>query len=392
MDAPPANRPPSIAHQDSLESIPTPALVLDTTRLDRNLNRLSKRMSALGVVLRPHLKTAKSAEVARRIYPAEPGPITVSTLAEAEYFAEHGFRDITYAVGLAPEKAARALRLSAAGVDLKVLLDSPVQARALAAAGRALGIKPAALIEIDCDGHRGGLVPDDPTLPEVANALATAGVSLAGILAHAGESYGMNSPEALEAAADSERAAAIAAAKILRRLGHECPIVSVGSTPTAHFSRNLEGVSEVRAGVYMFFDLIMHGAGVCNLDDIALSVLATVIGHKPEKGWILVDAGWMALSGDRGTAAQAVDQRYGLVCDLEGRPYPDLVVAEASQEHGILAVRSGSGRSLPSLPIGTRVRILPNHACATAAQHDAYNVVSGTSTVIEANWPRLRGW
>jgi len=103
-------------------------------------------MSALGVVLCPHLKTAKSAEVARRVYPAEPGPITVSTLAEAEYFAEHGFRDITYAVGLAPDKAARALRLSAAGVDLKVLLDSPVQARALAAAGRALGIKPAALI------------------------------------------------------------------------------------------------------------------------------------------------------------------------------------------------------------------------------------------------------
>jgi D-serine deaminase-like pyridoxal phosphate-dependent protein len=100
----------------------------------------------------------------------------------------------------------------------------------------------------------------------------------------------------------------------------------------------------------------------------------------------------MALSRDRGTASQAVDQRYGVVCDLEGRPYPDLLVVEASQEHGILAIRAGSGAAAPQLPIGARVRILPNHACATAAQHDVYNLVSGPSRVVEACWPRLRGW
>jgi D-serine deaminase-like pyridoxal phosphate-dependent protein len=166
----------------------------------------------------------------------------------------------------------------------------------------------------------------------------------------------------------------------------------VGSTPTAHFARSLEGVTEVRAGVYMFFDLVMHGVGVCTLDDIALSVLATVIGRKPEKGWILVDAGWMALSRDRGTAAQAVDQRYGVVCDLSGQPYPDLVVDQASQEHGIVALRPGSGGALPDLPVGARVRILPNHACATAAQHELYHVVAGTDPAVQARWPRMRGW
>src|SRR5581483_1276105 len=141
-----------------------------------------------------------------------------------------------------------------------------------------------------------------------------------------------------------------------------------------------------------FFDLVMHGIGVCKLDDIAVSVLATVIGKKPDKGWILVDAGWMAMSRDRGTGNQPVDQGYGVVCDVHGKPYPDLIVDQTSQEHGILALRKGSTKELPDLPIGARVRILPNHACATGAQHDAYNVVGGGKLEIVARWPRIRGW
>jgi D-serine deaminase-like pyridoxal phosphate-dependent protein len=373
-------------------ALATPALLLDRDRLDRNLARLSSRMGARAVVLRPHMKTAKSIDVARCAYLSGPGPITVSTLAEAEYFARHGFRDMTYAVGLAPHTAERAMRLRKAGIDLKVLLDSPEQATMLAVAGRAAGVMPCAFIEIDCDGHRGGLSANDPKLIAVAATLVEAGVKLAGILTHAGESYGLSTPEALIAAAENERAVAVAAAETLRAARHECPVVSVGSTPTAHFAEDLTGVTEIRAGVYMFFDLVMHGVGVCTTDDIAISVLTTVIGRKPEKGWLLVDAGWMALSRDRGTAAQRVDQGYGLVCDLSGRVYPDLIVTQASQEHGIVTIRSGSARGLPDLPIGAKVRILPNHACATASQHDLYNVVSERGDAIEARWPRMRGW
>jgi len=376
----------------TLSTLPTPALLLDRDRLDRNLARLSSRMAAQGVVLRPHMKTAKSIDVARRAHRSGPGPITVSTLAEAEYFARHDFRDMTYAVGQAPHTAERAMRLRKAGIDLKVLLDSPEQATMLGAAGRAAGVTPSAFIEIDCDGHRGGLTPADPKLIVVAAALAEAGVKLAGVLTHAGESYSLYTPKALVAAAENERAVAVAAAETLRAAGHQCPVVSVGSTPTAHFAEHLTGVTEMRAGVYMFFDLVMHGVGVCTADDIAISVLATVIGTKPEKGWILVDAGWMALSRDRGTAAQRVDQGYGLVCDLSGKIYPDLMVAQASQEHGILAIRSGSAHALPDLSIGAKVRILPNHACATASQHELYHVVSAGSDSIEAQWPRMRGW
>jgi D-serine deaminase-like pyridoxal phosphate-dependent protein len=376
----------------TIGALATPALLLDKDRLDRNLARLSSRMAARGVVLRPHMKTAKSIDVARRAYRSGPGPITVSTLAEAEYFAWHGFRDMTYAVGLAQHTADRAMRLRKEGIDLKVLLDSREQAAMLGAAGRAAAVTPSAFIEIDCDGHRGGLTANDPKLIAVAATLAEAGVKLAGILTHAGESYSLCALEALVAAAENERAIAVAAAETLRAAGHECPVVSVGSTPTAHFAEDLTGVTEMRAGVYTFFDLVMHGVGVCTTDDIAISVLATVIGTKPEKGWILVDAGWMALSRDRGTAAQRVDQGYGLVCDLSGKIYRDLIVAQSSQEHGILAIRSGSAQALPHLSIGAKVRILPNHACATASQHELYNAVSAGSDAIEARWPRMRGW
>jgi D-serine deaminase-like pyridoxal phosphate-dependent protein len=378
---------------DIIEALLTPSLLLDRERLERNIQRLAERARMLGVVLRPHMKTAKSIDVARHVFPREPGPITVSTIAEAEYFAGHGFRDITYAVGLSPTSARRAMELCRrTGVDLKLLLDTGEQADALADVSAATGVTPSVFIELDCDDHRGGLKPDDPRLIEVADRVIAAGAKLVGVLAHAGESYGLSSPEALIQAAENERSTTVRAAEILRARGHACPIVSIGSTPTAHFAESLEGITELRAGVYMFFDLVQHGVGVCAIDDIAISVLATVIGAKPEKGWVLVDAGWMALSRDRGTASQQVDQGYGLVCDEKGRLLEDVIVSQASQEHGILAIRSGSDRRMPELPVGTKVRILPNHACAMAAQHDFYSVVNGESPEIEARWERIRGW
>ncbi|MGV4792161.1 alanine racemase [Rhizobium sp. F40D2] len=376
-----------------IDTLITPSLLLDRGKLERNVRRLAEHAKKLGVVLRPHMKTAKSIEVARRLFPGEPGPITVSTIAEAEYFAGHGFRDMTYAVGMSPAAANRAMELCRrTGVDLKLLLDTVEQADALAVVRETTGVTPSVFIELDCDEHRGGLKPDDPKLIEVADRIVAAGANLVGVLAHAGESYGLTTSDALIEAAENERSATVGAAEILRAHGHACPIVSLGSTPTAHFAANLEGVTELRAGVYMFFDLVQHGVGVCAIDDIAISVLATVIGAKPEKGWVLVDAGWMALSRDRGTANQRLDQGYGVVCDEQGRVLEDVVVSQASQEHGILAIRPGSSRAMPELPVGTQIRILPNHACAMGAQHDFYSVINGQSPEIEARWERIRGW
>jgi len=376
----------------TIDAIETPALALDVTKVERNVARLTARLKSLGVGFRPHVKTAKSIDVARRLFAQGHGPITVSTIKEAEYFADAGFTDITYAVGVAPDKLGRLRALAARGIDIAVVLDTEEQALALAQAARDGAPMPAPLIEIDCDGHRGGLLPDDPALVEIAEVLRRGNVELRGVLTHAGESYSCRGGNGLAEAAEAERSAAVAAAELLRRNGHAAPVVSVGSTPTAHFARKLDGVTEVRAGVFIFFDLVMHGIGVCAIDDIALSVLATVIGHRLEKGWILIDAGWMALSRDRGTQKHPVDQGYGLVCDIDGTPWPDLIVDDASQEHGIIKVRPGSGAALPDLPIGASVRILPNHACATGAQHDVYHVVETGSRTIMATWPRMRGW
>ena len=381
--------------ESSLQTTETPALVLDVAKVDRNVARLRGHLANLGVGFRPHVKTSKSLDVARRMFPEGVGPITVSTLAEAEYFADGGFTDISYAVGLGLDKIERARKLVARGIQLSVLIDTVEQAHALAAAAKDGASMPVVLIEIDCDGHRGGLVPADPTLLEIADILRKGGVKLGGVLTHAGESYSARGGAGLPEAAEGERMAVVVAADQLRAAGHLISTVSVGSTPTAHFARDLTGVTEVRAGVFTFFDLVMHGIGVCAVDDIAVSVLATVIGHRPEKGWILTDGGWMAMSRDRGTQRHPVDQGYGIVCDIDGQPYDNVIVEDASQEHGIIKVRPGSHGVLPELPIGARVRILPNHACATCAQHEGYHVVDGQDRVnrkVIAQWPRMRGW
>lgn len=360
----------------NLESLETPALVLDAGIMEKNIARLRGRLGRLGVPLRPHVKTAKCEEVAKRALEGQPGGITVSTLAEAEYFAARGVRDILYAVGIAPNKVKHVQDLRRRGVDVTVVLDNAEQAGFID--------ELPALIEIDSDGHRSGMKPDAPSLVELGKRVK----NLRGVMTHAGASYNCRSTDAIVEMAERERLSVVTAG---RTLGLERPVVSVGSTPTAHFARHLEGVTEVRAGVYVFFDLVMAGISVCRVEDIALSVLATVIGHQPEKGWAITDAGWMALSRDRGTASQPLDQGYGLVCDADGRPLDGVIVKDANQEHGILAHRSGDPARLPKLPVGTMVRVLPNHACASAAQHAAYHVVRG-SRAIEARWERMGGW
>ena len=381
--------PDQIAEFEALE---TPALILDEARMMRNIARLADHVGSKGCTLRPHLKTAKSVDVAKRLLTDGTGPATVSTLTEAEALAQAGVRDIIYAVGITPQKLARVARIRGAGCDLAVLLDSPAQAEAVVEASQRLGQAIPALIELDCDGHRSGLAPDDPALVTIGRILNDGAAELRGVLTHAGESYEVSGRAAHADCAEQERKAAVLAAQMLRDAGLPCPVVSIGSSPTAHAIENLDGVTEVRAGVYTFFDLFQAGIGVCDIDDIALSVLTTVIGHQKEKGWIITDAGWMAMSRDRGTANQAIDQGYGIVCDADGRPLSDLIVITANQEHGIVARRSGSVADLPELPLGTRLRILPNHACATAAQFDRYNVVPTERTAPLMTWRRFSGW
>ena len=376
----------------NLSELQTPALILDLGKVRKNITSLHNRMKDLGVNLRPHGKTAKNFDVIRMALEGQAGGITVSTLKEAEYYFSRGITDIVYAVGIAPGKLDRIAGLIKKGAEISVLLDSIEQAQFTAAKGRQYGLEIPALIEIDCDGHRSGVSPDDPLLLDIARRLdRDKGAVLRGVLTHAGESYNCRSVPDIRALAEREREAAVKCSGLLSKAGYPCPVVSVGSTPTAVFAQNLSGVTEVRAGVFMFYDLVMAGLGVCGINDIALSVLASVIGHQKKKGWVITDSGWMALSRDRGTAAQKTDQGYGLVCGIDGAPLSDITVAGTNQEHGIVSARPGTGIDLSAFEIGRMVRILPNHACATGAMFDRYYVTDGTTDVI-AVWHRVNGW
>jgi D-serine deaminase-like pyridoxal phosphate-dependent protein len=375
-------------NQETIFDLPTPALTLDRVRLERNANRMRDKVGALGVTLRPHVKTSKSIDVLRVLAGGADVPITVSTLAEARYFFERGVTDILYAVGIAPVKLAEVAGLIRAGCKLRLILDTVEAADAVREFSGAEGVAIEVLIEIDSDGHRAGVAPGDPLLIEIGQRL---GRSLAGVMTHAGASYDCRTRAQFEAMAEQERALTVEAAERLRAAGLSCSIVSVGSTPTLHYARSLQGVTEARAGVYAFGDLVQSELGTCDLDDIAIGVVASVIGHNRQHGRVLIDAGFLALSRDRGTAGLPVDWGYGAVCDVvSGQVIDDVTVSSTNQEHGIITARSGA-IDFDRFPIGSRLKVLPNHSCATAAAYDRYFVTDGDERIVDS-WERVNGW
>lgn len=375
-----------------MDDLQTPALILDKARLAANTAAMTARARELGVDLRPHLKTAKSADVARSALAGNFGGITVATLVEAEYFFDNGFPDMTYAACVVPSKLDRVAALNAKGADLKLITDSADVARAIVSHGKPHKV----LIEIDCGEHRTGVPPDARELLEIAAILDSAGtVELAGVLTHAGHSYSCRTPGEIAAVAEEERAAVVMAAERIRAAGHPCPAVSAGSTPCVMFARDVSGLSEVRPGVYMFGDMFHAGLGTRKIDEIAITVLASVIAHRRDDNQLYIDAGGLALSKDRATAAFEgdADIGYGLVCDAAtARPIPGLKVAEVHQEHGLVtATNKVTPLPFDDLPIGAKVRVMPNHVCMTVAAYDAYNVIDGGTEII-ATWGRCTGW
>jgi D-serine deaminase-like pyridoxal phosphate-dependent protein len=367
----------------TLDDLPTPCLLLDLSILKRNLAHMAAAVARHpGLVLRPHMKTAKSIAVADLAAPGK-GPITVSTVAEARYFAGGGFRDQIYAVGITPAKLDAIAALNAQGGDVKVITDDADVASAIAAHAGPLR----ALVEVDCGEGRGGVAPDSNLLTEIAGRLGT---RCAGIMTHAGHSYAERSRQGLEAIAEAEHRGAVTAAARLRAMGATVNVVSLGSSPTALYGRDMGGVTDVRAGVYMFGDLFQGQIGTHGLDDIAVTVLTAVTGRKPDRNAVLVDAGAIALSKDRSTEKAPKDYGFGLMLDLDGeRSFGDAIVARTHQEHG--EVRGEHPLPFDTLPIGALVRIAPNHTCLTVAAHDRYFVVDGGREVL-ATWDRVNGW
>lgn len=375
----------------SIASLDTPVAIVDVSRMQRNIQRMQQRMDTLGVRLRPHIKTSKCLPVIKAQIAAGASGVTVSTLKEAEHCFAEGISDIFYAVAIAPGKLAQALTLRRKGCRLSVLTDSVIGAQAIVSFGQQNDERFEVWIEIDCDGHRSGLTVEDNALIDVARVLSEGGMQLRGVMTHAGSSYELDNLEALQILAEQERFLCVNAAERIREAGVVCPEVSIGSTPTALSALSLKDVTEVRAGVYVFFDLVMHNIGVCQTDELALSVLTTVIGHQQDKGWIITDAGWMAMSRDRGTQRQRQDFGYGQVCTEAGDWIEGALVTGANQEHGIITLGTAESANIVTrFPIGSRLRILPNHACATGAQFPDYHACDAEGVV--HTWSRLHGW
>jgi D-serine deaminase-like pyridoxal phosphate-dependent protein len=379
---------------DGQADLVTPALVLDLAVLERNCAVMAERARRHGVRLRPHLKTAKCAEVAAIATRGQFGGITVSTVAEAAYFAGHHYGDLTYAVGIAPQKIP-ALGAIQRRHNAVITLITDTVAAATAAAESAATHRSSfpVLVEIDTGGGRGGVAPEGSELIAVAETIARSNsLKLAGVLTHAGHSYHARSIEEIRSVAEQERSGIVRAAERITAAGLPCETVSVGSTPTMVYTERLDGVTEIRPGVYTFFDLDQVGLGVCTEDDIAVSVLATVIGHNRRSERILIDAGALALSKDLSASEFTRNVGYGLIRPVRGAVLPPLqmYVAEVHQEHGLIAATEGEP-PWDSLPIGAKVRVLPNHACLTVAPFDRYQVDRGDGQADEV-WEKIRGW
>lgn len=345
------------------------------------------------VALRPHMKTAKCVEAARIALEGRPPAATVATADEAWHLLAAGITDIRWAVALTHNKVPIVRRLLEAGAQLSVIVSDVESALALSQAFDTPGNNlPATLVELDCGEHRTGIAPDAPELIPAAAALSNArGIRFRGVLTHGGHAYGAGSVDEVVAIAAEERHAVVHAAGRLEAEGIACPERSIGSTPTVVHGTDFDGITEIRPGVYMFGDLFQMQLGTCSLEDIAVSVLATVIAADTANNRLVIDAGGLALSKDRSTQTSAVDYGYGLVAFADGNPIPGQPVVDVvHQEHG--SVRSAAPLPFDLLAVGSQVRVLPNHACMTAAPYDRYYVVNGPDTQILTEWEKTRGW
>ena len=384
----PGSEPGRMLPAQRIVDLRTPAALLEESLFRQNCAGMLEHVRKLGTRLRPHMKTLKSVEAARVALDPRHGGIAVATLNEARYFVDAGFTDVCYAVCPSPDKLDALAALTAVAPEFSFFVDSVEFAQRLARHNRAFRV----WIEIDSGEHRTGLEPADPKLIEVARLLGGCPrIDLVGVATHAGHSYRCRSIDEIRGVAREEQLAACEAAARLRAAGFEVSHVSVGSSPTAVWADAAEGITEFRAGVYMAGDLVQSALDTLPLESVAFSVLATVTSSQPKRAQVVVDAGGLALSKDRGTSATAHDYGFGLVLDIHGRAaFGQLLVSDVHQEHG--EIKDVPPEVMSQLPLGTKVRILPNHVCMTAAMYDRIHVVNGPEGVVRAEWNRTNGW
>lgn len=363
------------------KDLETPAVLLDAAQLTANLTDMQKLANRHGVALRPHAKTHKSLEIARRQMELGAPGITVATLDEAVVFIDGGVPSITIARPIVtPSKWDRLFSvLTERKTDVRVVVDSlegvQIASERAASANRNIGL----FIKIDVGLHRCGLQPDDAGLLEMAGRIKSdAHLDFCGILSHAGHGYAAASSDDAAEIAEQERRLMLGVRDRLTADHVPVPEVSVGATPTVLATRNFEGITEIRPGNYVFLDMLPVRAGVARETDIALSVLGTVISKNDT--YFITDTGSKTLTSDTGVHGMTGTQGFGLAYPLSHyrSEAHALIVEKVSEEHGLIR------RTDFDLPVGAQVRINPIHACPVANLADTYTVIEDNKITA---WP-----
>jgi D-serine deaminase-like pyridoxal phosphate-dependent protein len=363
----------------NLRDLRTPAVLVDKTRLERNVDRMQAAATARGVGLRPHAKTHKSPDLARVQIARGATGICCAKIGEAEVFAAAGIEDIRLPYPINPVNADRVLKLLDL-TRLSVIVDDLDVARGWSAAMHAKTREVDVLVKVDVGFHRCGIDPQSGAAAEmVARVAGLPGLRFRGLLSHAGHGYGAGSDSEMAGIAADEAQTLTRLAADVERLGARVEEISVGATPTARFSLHQDGITELRPGNYIYFDRTQVGLGAATWDDCALTVLARVVS-RPSADRIILDCGSKTLSNDQARGFSDTPG-HGVVFADVATPQPNeaLLVERLSEEHATVSVRGGPC----ALKVGDLVRVLPNHACVVSNLVDAAWLVSGETVLDE---------
>jgi D-serine deaminase-like pyridoxal phosphate-dependent protein len=354
--------------------LPTPSVLVDKTRLERNIDRMQAAVDAHGIRLRPHAKTHKSPLLARLQIERGAVGVCCAKLGEAEVFADAGIEDIRLPYPLHPVNAERVIKLLDR-THLSFIVDDLEVARgwsrALEQSGRSVDV----LVKVDVGFHRCGIDPDDRRAAEtVARVAELPGLTLRGLLSHAGHGYGATSEEEASLIASSEARLLTDLRGAIEQLGPSIEEISVGATPTARYSVQQPGVTEMRPGNYIYYDRTQVGLGSATWDDCALTVLARVVS-TPAPDRLILDSGSKTLTNDLARGFSGACAGYGVVFEALDSTQPNsaLVIERLSEEHATVRILGGA----TPLRTGDLVRVVPNHSCVVSNLVDAVWLVTG---------------
>jgi len=355
-----------------LTDLRTPSVLIEHARLERNIDRMQTAATSRGLRLRPHAKTHKSPELARVQIGRGAVGICCAKLGEAEVFARAGIEDIRLPYPLHPVNADRVLNLLDS-TRLSFIVDDANVAKGWSDALHAAGASADVLVKVDVGFHRCGIDPEAAGAAElVARVASLPGLRFRGLLSHAGHAYHASSDDETAAIAAREASLLNELAGRVRNLGVPVEEISVGSTPTARFSLQQKGLTELRPGNYIYYDRTQVALGAATYDDCALTVLARVVS-RPAADRVILDSGSKTLALDQ--ARGGIEMRgHGAVFESLDTPVPDssLVIERLSEEHATVRVEGDT-----RLATGDLVRILPNHACVVSNLVDAVWLVNG---------------